>query len=134
MLLSLQTLIDFGMFIVLWLVQIVIYPSFLRIEAGQLVSWHKAYTFRASFLIIPLMLAQMALAVAAVFSAYATWLDGLVLALVLACWALTFLVSVPLHRKIDAGDLSKPVRQALIRTNWPRTILWTAIFCLGLAG
>lgn len=120
------------MLIVLWLVQLVIYPSFLRIEAGQLLSWHQTYTFRVSFVIMPLMLAQLALAVAAATAESAGWLDGLVLVLVLLCWGLTFFVSVPLHRKIDAGDLNQPTRLALIRTNWPRTALWTVIFCLGL--
>ena len=122
------------MLVVLWLVQLVIYPSFLRIEPGQLMVWHQVYTFRVSFVIIPLMLAQLALAVAAALSDTAIWLDRLVLALVLVGWALTFFVSVPLHRRIDKGDLDLSTRQALIRTNWPRTILWTGIFCLGLAG
>lgn len=129
---EIHSLIDFGMLTVLWLVQLVIYPSFLRIEAGQLLSWHQTYTFRVSFVIMPLMLAQLGLAVLAATAESAGWLDGLVLALVLLCWGLTFFVSVPLHRKIDTGDLSLPTRLALIRTNWPRTALWTAIFCLGL--
>lgn len=130
---EIHTLVDFGMVVVLWLVQLVIYPSFLRIDSNRLVKWHQAYTFRVSFVIMPLMLAQLAIAVAAVFSAAVSWLDGLVLALVLLCWALTFFVSVPLHRRIDAGDLSESTRQALVRTNWPRTLIWTFIFCLGAA-
>ena len=128
---EIQTLVDFGMVVVLWLVQLVIYPSLLRIEPCQLTRWHQAYTFRVSFIIMPLMLAQLALAVIAALSGSATWLDGLVLALVLVCWGLTFFVSVPLHKKIDAGDPSDATRTALVRTNWPRTWLWTAIFCLG---
>ncbi|NBB79983.1 MAG: hypothetical protein GVY36_11155 [Verrucomicrobia bacterium] len=131
---DIQTVIDFGIVVLLWLVQIVIYPSFLRVEASQLAGWHQTYTFRVSFVIMPLLLTQLALAVAAVLSEATSWLDGLVLTLVLICWGLTFFVSVPLHRRIDAGDLDPSTRQALIRTNWPRTILWTAIFCLGLVG
>jgi hypothetical protein len=129
---DIQTLIDFGIVVLLWLVQLVIYPGFLRVETSQLVSWHQTYTFRVSFVIMPLLLTQLALAVAAVFAGGVFWLDGIILTLVLICWALTFFVSVPLHRKIDAGDVSAATRVALIRTNWPRTILWTLIFCLGL--
>lgn len=128
---EIHSLIDFGMLIVLWLVQLVIYPSFLRIEAGQLLSWHQTYTFRVSFVIMPLMLTQLALAAAAAFGESAGWLDGFILALVLLCWGLTFFISVPLHKKIDGGDLSEATRTALIRTNWPRTLIWSAIFCLG---
>jgi hypothetical protein len=39
---------------------------------------------------------------------------------------------VPLHRKIDAGDTSAKNVVGLIRTNWPRTFLWTLAFLLGL--
>lgn len=129
---ELHSLIDFGMCVTLWLVQLVIYPSFLRIEDSQLIRWHKTYTFRVSFVIMPLMLAQLALAVAAVFADPAQRLDWLILGLVLLCWLLTFFVSVPLHRKIDEGDPTQAFRKRLIQTNWPRTVLWTVIFLLGL--
>lgn len=122
------------MVVVLWLVQLVIYPSFLRIDPSQLAAWHQTYTFRVSFVIMPLMLGQLAFAVWGVIGEGAARIDLVVLALVLICWALTFFVSVPIHRKIDAGDLSQKTLQALVRTNWPRTILWTAIFFLGLIG
>ena len=128
---ELHTLVDFGMCIVLWLVQLIIYPSFLRIADSQLQAWHKAYTFRVSFVIMPLMLAQLGLSVRAVFME-AGWLDWLVLGLVLLCWGLTFYISVPLHQKIDQGDGSTAIRQRLIRTNWPRTMVWTAIFLIGI--
>lgn len=129
---ELHSLIDFGMCVVLWLVQLVIYPGFLRIEDSKLIAWHKTYTFRVSFVIMPLMLAQLVLAVSAVFADPVSWLDWLVLILVILCWMLTFFVSVPLHRKIDEGDPTQEFRLRLIRSNWPRTILWTAIFLLGL--
>jgi hypothetical protein len=130
---ELHSLVDFGICIVLWLVQLVIYPSFLRIDESQLLLWHKAYTFRVSFVIMPLMLTQLAMAVAAVATPAGTWKDGLVLALVLLCWLLTFLISVPLHQKIDQGDAGAVYRQRLIWTNWPRTFLWTLIFLLGVS-
>lgn len=128
---ELHSLVDFGMCVVLWLVQLVIYPSFLRIEDSRLIAWHKTYTFRVSFVIMPLMLAQLTLAVSAALAASGQWLDWLVIGLVLLCWMLTFFVSVPLHRKIDEGDPTQAFRRRLIRTNWPRTVLWTAIFILG---
>jgi len=128
---EIQTLVDFGMCVVLWLVQLVIYPSFLRIEASQLLAWHKSYSFRVSFVIMPLILTQLALAMWAVTTGASIY-EWIAFVLVIICWALTFLVSVPLHRKIDQGDLSMETRRKLIQTNWPRTILWTAIFVIGL--
>lgn len=128
---ELHSLVDFGMCVVLWLVQLVIYPSFLRVEPSELVAWHKAYTFRVSFVILPLMLGQLALAILTVLDDPSI-LEWLAFAFVLVCWSLTFFVSVPLHRKIEQNDSTRETRQKLITTNWPRTILWSVIFGLGL--
>ncbi|MGJ8641018.1 MAG: hypothetical protein ACSHYA_16625 [Opitutaceae bacterium] len=124
-------LVNFGMVVVLWLVQLIIYPSFLRIEADKLVDWHKVYTFRVSFVIIPLMFGQMGLWLFSVYQApNVTVVVGLLL--VVICWILTFTISVPLHRKVERGEGSETVLRALIGTNWYRTVCWTGVFVIGL--
>ena len=128
---EIHSLVDFGMCVVLWLVQLVIYPSFLRIELSELPAWHKAYTFRVSFVILPLMLGQLMLAILGLWGDPSI-LEWVAFAFVLVCWILTFFVSVPLHRKIEQNDTTKETRQKLITTNWPRTILWSLIFGLGV--
>jgi len=128
---ELHSLVDFGMCVVLWLVQLVIYPSFLRVKTSELLAWHKAYTFRVSFVILPLMFGQLALSISSVVGD-ASILEWIAFAFVLVCWILTFFVSVPLHRKIEQNDITRETRQKLIATNWPRTILWSVIFGLGL--
>ena len=128
---EIHSLVDFGMCVVLWLVQLVIYPSFLRVEPSELIAWHKAYTFRVSFIILPLMFGQLVFTILSVLEDPSI-LEWVAFALVLVCWILTFFVSVPLHRKIEQNDTTKETRQKLIATNWPRTILWSVIFGLGL--
>ena len=128
---EIHSLVDFGMCVVLWLVQLVIYPSFLRVKTSDLLAWHKAYTFRVSFVILPLMFGQLVLAILSVLEDPSI-LEWLASAFVLVCWILTFFVSVPLHRKIEQNDTTKETRQKLITTNWPRTILWSLVFGLGL--
>ena len=128
---ELHSLVDFGMCVVLWLVQLVIYPSFLRVKTSDLLAWHKAYTFRVSFVILPLMFGQLVLAILSVIED-SSILEWFAFAFVLVCWILTFFVSVPLHRKIEQNDITLETRQKLIMTNWPRTILWSVIFGLGL--
>lgn len=128
---DIRTLLDFGMVVVLWLVQLVIYPSFLRCELIQLVDWHRAYSNRVAWVIIPLMFAQLPVV------GWLTWKEPTnfniaALAALLVCWILTFAVSVPLHRKIDSGDTRAATVERLIRTNWPRTILWSFAFAMGL--
>ena len=128
---ELHSLVDFGMCVVLWLVQLVIYPSFLRVEPSKLIAWHKVYTFRVSFVILPLMFGQLVLTILSVLEGPSI-LEWVAFAFVLVCWILTFFVSVPLHRKIEQNDITRETRQKLITTNWPRTILWSVIFGLGL--
>jgi hypothetical protein len=128
---ELRTLLDFGMVVILWLVQLVIYPGFLTCEPAKLVEWHKSYTQRVAWIIIPIMFTQLPLV--AWFAWNESTYGNLVALLGLSlCWVLTFGVSVPLHRKIDAGDTSRETLHRLIHTNWPRTILWTTAFVLGL--
>ena len=128
---ELHSIVDFGMCVVLWLVQLVIYPSFLRLESSEIVAWHKAYTFRVSFVILPLMFGQLALSILSVVEDPSI-LEWVAFVFVLVCWILTFFVSVPLHRKIEQNDITRETRRKLITTNWPRTILWSVIFGLGL--
>ncbi|MFU8848803.1 MAG: hypothetical protein ACNA77_08820 [Opitutales bacterium] len=128
---ELRTLLDFGMLVILWLVQLVIYPSFLACDLSKLLEWHRAYTRRVGWVIIPIMFAQLPL-VAWLSYESPSRANLAAFICVLACWVLTFGVSVPLHRKMDRGDTSSKTVQRLIRTNWPRTMLWTAVFVLGL--
>lgn len=126
-----RTLLDFGMVIIIWLVQLVIYPGFLTCEKSKLVDWHKAYTSRVGWVIIPIMFTQLPLV------AWLVWIEQSLMDIValfclLICWVLTFGVSVRLHRKMDNGDTSCETIQRLIKTNWPRTVLWTFAFFFGL--
>ena len=127
---ELHTLIDFGICVILWLVQFIIYPSFLRMQGDALVEWHKTYVFRFTCIIAPLMTLQLSFAAWAVVEA-GTFHSWPILAMVALCWLLSFGVSLPLHRKIDQGDPTQDFRRKLIQTNWPRVILWTAVFVLG---
>lgn len=122
--------IDFGLMVLLWSVQRVIYPAFLCMEREQLLAWHAKYTQRMGYIVGPLMLVQLALSLG-MFWQQPSGARGLDLALVLSCWALTVGVAVPLHRKIANGAVDTAVLHRLVLTNWPRTVLWTAICVLG---
>ena len=126
---SLQAIVSFAMACVLWLVQLIIYPSFLYFGKSELLEWHPKYTFRVSFIIMPLMLIQLGLALWQALRTPSVLMIS-VLILVSACWILTFFVSVPLHKKLAAGEVDHAVLVRLVRTNWPRTILWSLIAAL----
>lgn len=127
-------LFHFGLVVLIWLVQLVIYPSLKYVDPAQFVDWHRVYTERVSLVVIPLMLGQLGLSVARLAL---EWLHGdgmtlasfLVLLLVVGCWAATFLISVPIHSELQERGRVQSVVEQLVVTNWIRTGLWSAV-CL----
>ncbi|MEQ9363414.1 MAG: hypothetical protein RIF32_04185, partial [Leptospirales bacterium] len=55
-------LFHFGLVVLIWLVQLVIYPAFMYADAEQFTDWHRVYTERVSLVVVPLMLGQLVLA------------------------------------------------------------------------
>lgn len=119
--------IDFFMCLFLWIVQLIIYPSFKYIKDSQFNKWHLKYMRTVGILIGPIMLAQIILIVFFAFLNSNT-IHLLRFILLLVSWALTLLVSVPLHRKLESGLSIESSKDSLIQTNWYRTITWSLIF------
>lgn len=108
---------------VIWVIQSLHYPSFTLVPADQFKAFHARHTSIMTFVAGPAMLIELGT------GAWLAWRDGgwwfLDLTAVGTLFASTFLVSVPLHDRLaDGADSAVATR--LTRTNWPRTILWTA--------
>ena len=125
-------IIDFGLVVLIWIVQLVIYPSFQFYANDDLIRWHGKYTSSITWIVAPLMLGQI------VTHGFDTFQNpGPIkiasLVLVLGTWFTTFLIFVPLHNKIDMKiDLPQTIHN-LISYNWIRTIMWTLIFLISLS-
>lgn len=120
--------IDLAMLVFLWLVQIIIYPSFKRISKESILSWHKSYQTKVPIIMGPIMLLQMYQITFDLLNTIAP-MTMIRFILLIASWFLTVAVSVPLHRKIESNkDLENSIDK-LIKTNLPRTVTWTAIYC-----
>jgi len=124
-----KLLIDTGLFILIWIVQLVIYPSFHYYSEEQLKQWHSVYKVQISIVVLPLMVGQLGLYIYTVCIA-ASVTSVLMLALVCMIWLSTFLVSVPLHDKIENVVNTTTYRKRLVTTNWIRTVLWTIILII----
>ena len=125
-------LVDFGMMVVIWLVQVILYPGFRYYAATDLLSWHQRYKVLITFFVLPLMFAQLA------GHAWLIWTDVnvfrvLALFCIAIAWGVTFLVEVPYHGRIGAGEELEENINGLIRWNWPRTIAWSLVFVLYFA-
>ena len=126
--------VDMGIVVLIWMVQLIVYPSFLYCDRQELIRWHGIYTGRISLLVMPLMLAQVAIVGAQTLSSGFRWDHVVASGLVLGCWISTFSLSVPLHNRISNGEIGQEVLKALVVTNWPRTVGWTVCFLLSLMG
>ncbi len=118
---------DFGLLVLIWLVQLVIYPSFNYYRTKDLKVWHKFYTKRITIVVLPLMLSQLILSFTLLFISNWSSYHILDIGLVLLTWILTFAIFVPLHHKIDKSQNISESVYKLVKVNWIRTFLWSAI-------
>ena len=126
---SLLLVVDFGLVVLIWLTQLVVYPSFLWSEETSFPRWHGIYTRRISLLVVPLMLGQALLHGVQVAS-YPTAPTVLAAAAIVLAWVVTFAFAVPCHRILNTEGRSEAVIRLLIRRNWWRTSFWTLAFLL----
>lgn len=111
------------MFAVIWIIQMIHYPSFVFINPNHFVKFHIKHTMAMSVLVGPIMILELLFGIWLVYFQL-DLLSILNLILIIILWILTFLVSVPIHQKISNQFDIKLIDQ-LILTNWPRTVIWT---------
>lgn len=128
---QISLLVDVGLVVLIWLVQLIIYPSFTYYTPDNLIKWHQKYTTRLAFVVIPLMLCQLVLAVSSVFY-HLNIVSFCSLIIVLFLWIFTFLSFAPLHFQISEGNTSQSLLKLLIQRNWFRTFFWSFLFMLHL--
>ncbi|MBY5951673.1 hypothetical protein KUV23_11850 [Algoriphagus marincola] len=120
--------VDSGLFILVWLVQIIIYPSFLYIDREKLNYWHRLYTGKILYFVAPLMFIQTGVIALQILSDPLIFLlDGFFLAMI---WINTFLLAIPIHNSIDQGENVDKSISKLLQVNRWRSWMWTALFLL----
>jgi hypothetical protein len=132
-LVEVNRIIGAGLLVLIWLVQLVIYPAFHAIDPASFRAWHSGYTGAVTWVVAPLMLLQAGLAVWLwIAGVEPRWLLAVNAALIAIAWGVTFLVSIPCHDALQR-ELSSGVIDRLVRTNWLRTAAWTLAFLAALA-
>ena len=121
---QISLMVDAGLVILIWIVQLVIYPSFLHYTTENLYSWHQKYTSRIAIMVVPLMLFQLIYGLIILFY-FPTINYFIYLALVIFLWVFTFLTFAPLHNKISNRNINNKLLTKLIYRNWIRTFLWS---------
>lgn len=108
----------------IWLIQLVHYPTFSFIHADDFHAFHQHHTSSIVWMVIPLMLGELGLSF---YLAYASGWEMPYLIpfiIVILLWLSTFLIQIPIHDSLSNGKDLEQIRR-LVNTNWIRTFLWT---------
>jgi hypothetical protein len=109
---------------IIWLIQLVHYPSFRFIEKKDFVHFEFFHTKWITFIVMPMMILEI------ILQAYLVWKFPTQSYLITTClliiiWFTTFLFSVPVHNKLSSAK-DDVLIDKLIHTNWIRTFCWSA--------
>lgn len=109
----------------IWVIQVVHYPSFKWIAASDYVSYAVFHTTRITYVVAPLMLAELFLTLRLFFfKDIPLPLVWSAVALTLIVWASTVFIQVPLHGVL-ASQKDLVAIERLVSSNWIRTVAWT---------
>lgn len=120
-----STLALFGL---IWMVQVVHYPLMAWVGRSAFKDWHDRHLRRMTWIVGPLMLAEVATSLWLLESPpprASPWLPWVGIALVVVVWVSTAVLQVPMHRRLERG-WDERAHCFLVRSNWVRTVAWTA--------
>ncbi len=111
---------------VIWVVQLVHYPSFSYVGEDMFPRFHRRHVMAISLVVVPLMLGEFLCGLYLAFTnvTYAAWVQWVCVCIIALTWLATFCILVPLHVKLNKGKDPILIRK-LTKTNWIRTGLWT---------
>jgi len=113
---------------VLWYVQIVAYPLYKKVPGERFVAYELTRTRHTMGLVAPVMIFEMLTSITLVIMRKKIlweWLPWVGLGILLVGWGSTLFSQVPTHLRLRRGWNLKLIHK-LIRTNWLRTMTWSA--------
>ena len=116
--------VSWGLFVLIWLVQIIIYPGLLRIPSKEFVNYHSWYTIRITAIVLPLMIGEVIITVGWLILDKVTIFSAVAAFFVVFIWLSTFTLQVPIHKQLQSGK-DKTLIRRLVKTNWIRTVAWS---------
>lgn len=122
---SVQLILSWMLVVLIWLVQVIVYPGFQWIATADFPTYHRWYVARITALVLPLMLAEAATLVLWTYAGASYSVVMPAAALVALVWASTMGYQVPLHRLLAQGKHTALIRR-LVMSNWMRTGAWSA--------
>ena len=111
-----------------WLVQVVAYPLFARVDRASFREYHAAWASRITPVVFPTMAVELFGSLWLAISPPAG--SGRALALAgfacaAAAWLSTGALQVPAHTVLSGG-FDPDTHRKLVKSSWVRTVAWTA--------
>ena len=116
--------VSWGLVVLIWLVQLIVYPGFQRISEEAFVSCHRWYVKRIAVVVLPLMILELALTAWWVLASRYSTASVLSSLFVFIIWLSTFTLQIPIHNRLKTGKEDRLIRR-LLATNWIRTAAWS---------
>ena len=123
----LRLMADIALVVLIWLVQLIIYPSFRYLEDHSFKQWHTRYMKYMSLIVFPLMLFQLLLYTAELV-VLQNWIFLPSLCVVLLIWLHTFFIARPIHHSFGWVSDRDTDLVKLLKVNWLRVLGWNFIW------
>ena len=119
-----NTFASFFMTGLIWIVQLVHYPSFHYVGEDNFKAFQLHHVNSIDKIVIPVMVSELATSFGLAWADGFLSLNAIGFYLVILIWASTGLFSVPAHTKLESSKDDQAIKK-LVSTNWFRTILWS---------
>ncbi len=108
----------------IWTIQVVHYPLLKNVGQEEFLNYHDRHMSRITWVVGPLMLAEVGSAGWLLFLGERSLLFGISLAALALVWASTVFCQVPLHHQLMHGYDATTVDRLVLTNGW-RTLCWT---------
>jgi hypothetical protein len=109
----------------IWTIQLVHYPLFLRVPPEAFAGYETEHMRRITWLVGPLMLLEAGSTILVTLRYPESALVWIGAALLILIWVLTATVQGPLHTRLARDGFDEARIRLLVRSNWARTIAWS---------
>ena len=110
---------------IIWIVQILHYPTFLFIDKERYTEFQQFHMNKISYIIVPLMLVELISGLSILFTVENVQFSFYVsLSLLILIWLITGLFFTKFHSELSKNFSHNTILR-LIRLNWIRTVFWT---------
>lgn len=123
---DLHLLATYAMTGLIWFVQVNHYPLMAYADPQRYAEFHQKHTALTSFVVIPFMFTEIITgAWLFAYGSQSSLAYEYSFYLLLVIWVSTFSLQVPAHNKLVNG-FDAQVHRKLVRSNWIRTLGWSA--------